>query len=196
MSVAVPLLLDARVVHLRDVALEVRARLRHLRLALPEGRLRLTDLGEVLGHRGLGLPHRRLERSGIDREQQLASLDVPAFREVDLLDLARDLRLDADGRVRLHVADGVHLDRHDLLLGGGHADRHGRRGRGGLRVARPIRAGAERQRRREECDGRGQALHGFATSTRRVDEGLEPAHHALPVVGGHARQHALQALHL
>ena len=76
MSVAVPLLLIARVVHLRDVALEVRARLRHLRLALPEGRLRLADLGEVLGHRGLGLPHRRLERSGIDREQQLASLDV------------------------------------------------------------------------------------------------------------------------
>ena len=62
--------------------------------------------------------------------------------------------------------------------------------RGPSTPAAPARR-AERARRAASA-----APHGFAASVGRVHQRLEPLDHALPVVGGHPRQHALDAAHL
>ena len=78
------------------------------------------DTGENL----IGLLERRLERTRVDDEQQVALLDQSALLDVDLHDLAVDARLDLDGGNRLHRADCLDDDRHRLFLDRRHDDGH------------------------------------------------------------------------
>ena len=132
--------LDALAGHL-DVAVEVQFGADQLRLVARLGRG--------------GFVERGLEGPRIDLEQRVAGLDVLAFLEGDLDDLAVDARLDDGHVVGLHRADAAHVDRHVLLLG----DRRGH-GNGGLsgdrRPGRPVAAGMLQ----EEVAGAGYAERG------------------------------------
>src|SRR6202022_3670223 len=67
---------------------------------------------------GLGLMQGRFERPRIDRDQQVTLFYVLALAEMNLGDLAVDLRLHRNARVGLNRADGVELQgdglAHDL----------------------------------------------------------------------------------
>ncbi len=77
--------------------------------------LRRDELGVVLRLSGLGLVERRLIEPRIDLGQHIALADVLALLEQDLLELAVDLRTDADGERGLHRAEPGQVDRQILL---------------------------------------------------------------------------------
>ena len=70
------------------------------------------------------LVKRRLEEPRIDLCQQIALLDVLPFRKKHLLQLAIDLRVDADGKGSLHRPQAGEVDRNVLLCRNRDADRH------------------------------------------------------------------------
>ena len=78
----------------------------------------------VLRLLGLGLIERGLEQARIDLGQHVALLDVLALGEQHLLQLAVDLRVDADGERGLHRAEPGQVDRHVLPADDGDAHRH------------------------------------------------------------------------
>ena len=100
------------------------------------------ELGLVLRLLGLGLVERGLEQARVDLGQHVALLDVLAFGEQHLLQLAVDLRMDADGERRLHGAEPGQIDRHVLPADDGDAHRHARScgSTCGVRRSRPLRA--------------------------------------------------------
>src|SRR3989441_6968460 len=108
-EIAVPAFLHLRVLELGEVALEIGLRLLHLGLALAQRRL--------------GLTQRRLEGPRIDDEEKIVPADILPLLEAHLHDLPVHLRLDADRREGLRVADRRELDRHGPL--DDIADRHG-----------------------------------------------------------------------
>ena len=77
--------------------------------------LRGNELGVVLRLFGLGLVERRLIQARIDLGQHVALADVLALLEQDLLELAVDLRTNADRERRLHRAEPGQVDRQVLL---------------------------------------------------------------------------------
>ena len=128
----VAVLLDAGVLVLRRIPHEVG--------------LCLRDLGLVLGELGLRLLELRLEGARVDREQEIADLDLLPFGEVDPQQLAADQRQHGDRRVCLDIADRPELDRHvpDHHLARHHRHRgRARRRLGGGRIGAAVSAGAE-----------------------------------------------------
>src|SRR5439155_10987177 len=112
------------------------------------------DLNLILGQGGFGLGEGGLERPWIDGEEEVALVDVLALLDVDAHELAADLGLDRDDRIRLDAADGPDLQRDRLPLD--RCDRH-RHGRPplllrllGLRLV--ARTGGEREARRQQCE--------------------------------------------
>jgi hypothetical protein len=86
----------------------------------------------VLGHGGLGLGEGGLEGAPVDGEEHVALFHVLAFLEMHFHELAAHLGLDRHHVESLDAADGLDLERHSLLLDGGHGHGHG-----GLRRAGP-----------------------------------------------------------
>ena len=112
------------------------------------------ELGLVLGLLGLGLVERGLEQPRIDLRQHVALLDVLAFGEQHLLQLAVDLGMNGHGERRLHGPQPGQIDRHVLPADHGDAHRHaGARGRArGVRRPRPLHAiPIERAAGRQDC---------------------------------------------
>jgi hypothetical protein len=112
----------------------------------------------VLRLLGLGVIERGLEQARIDLRQHVAFLDMLTLGEQHLLQLAVDLRVDADGQRALHRAEPGQVDRHILPADDGDAHGHacGCRRTGCMRFSRamspmPIRA-ADRQRCKAGCD--------------------------------------------
>ena len=105
-----------------DVLLGLEA-LERQRLEAGEVLLERDELGLVLRLLGLGLIERRLEQPRVDLGQNVAFLDVLAFLEQHVLQLAVDLRVDADREGGLHRAKPGQVDRHVLAGRGGDADR-------------------------------------------------------------------------
>src|SRR5262249_35014304 len=96
------------------------------------------------------------------------ALDLLPFGEVHAHDLSGHLRLDADRRIRLHVADGADLDRNRFQLRGGGADGNRRRRRlalGSTGGAVGAPGGGEGGDDEEEDAGGGPS-HGVAPATR------------------------------
>src|SRR5208283_2354605 len=117
----------------------------------------LAILRAILGKVRLGLTQRCVEWTRIDREQQVALLDVLALAEMHLHDLAVDLRLHVDGRESLDAADRMNRIRDSLL--------HDLRSQDGHRVAlaesvgRTVRASCQRNDyERQEESGRAPIL--------------------------------------
>ena len=79
----------------------------HQRLRAREVFLGRGELGLILGLLGLGLIERGLEQARVDFGENVALLDVLPLGEQHLLELAVDLRMDADGKRRLHRAESV-----------------------------------------------------------------------------------------
>ena len=77
---------------------------------------RLLDLNLILGQGGFGLGEGGLERPWIDGEEEIALVDVLAFLDVDAHELAADLGLDGDHRIRLDAPDGPDFERNRLPL--------------------------------------------------------------------------------
>ena len=75
----------------------------------------LAGLRGVARQIRFGLMQRGFERPTIEREQHLPGLHIVALLEVDVRQLAGDLRSHGDGRERLDGADDVHVERHVLL---------------------------------------------------------------------------------
>ena len=96
----------------------------HQRLRAREVLLGRGELGLILGPLGLGLIERGLEQARIDLGEHVALLDVLPFGEQHLLQLAVDLRMDADGKRRLHRAEPGQINRHVLPADDGDAHRH------------------------------------------------------------------------
>ena len=96
----------------------------------------------VLGLLGPGLVERGLEQARVDLRQHVAFLDVLAFGEQHLLQLAVDLRMNADGQRRLHGTEPGQVDRHVLPADDGDAHRHARScgSTCGVRWSRPLHA--------------------------------------------------------
>jgi hypothetical protein len=76
--------------------------------------LRGTQLGRVLLPFGFGAIERRLIESRVDLGQHVAPVDVVALLEQDLLELADDLRTNADRERCLHHAEPGQVDRQVL----------------------------------------------------------------------------------
>ena len=150
-EVGVALFLHLRVLGLGLIAEQARAGLTDPRLISLEHGARLLDLSPVPGEVGLGLGERGLVDAGVDREEQVALLDVLPFLDVDAEQLAADLRLDRHHRGGLDGADGLDLERDRLLLDGRDADRH--RGAPGGRRRLDLVAGATREGGHKEQDG-------------------------------------------
>ncbi len=131
----VALLLDGGVVRLRLVARQVG--------------FGLGDGGLVLGHGRLGLLERRLERTGIDDEEEIARFDVVPLLEANLKDLPAQQRIHRHRGGGLDIADALDLDGHVAGLYRGGGDRHRRRARslGAGLFALPARAGGRSERR-------------------------------------------------
>ncbi len=125
--------LDLREVDLRVVVLDRRVELRDERLLRVELLLRrrvlrdqrgvalqvdarVRERGLVLGARGLGLQQLRLQRARVEPGDDLALLDVLAFREADRVELAVDACLDRHGERGRHRADAGAEDGHVLRL--------------------------------------------------------------------------------
>ena len=98
---------------------------------------RRDELGDVLRLFGLGLVERRLEQARVDLGQHVALLDLLAFGEQHLLQLAVDLGVDADGERRLHRAKSAQVNRHILALD----DRDGHRHAGACGLTGRMRSG-------------------------------------------------------
>ena len=112
------------------------------------------ELGLVLGLLGPGLVERGLEQPRVDLRQHVALLDVLAFGEQHLLQLAVDLGMNGHGERRLHGPQPGQIDRHVLPADHGDAHRHaGARGRArGVRRPRPLHAiPIERAAGRQDC---------------------------------------------
>src|SRR3984893_765146 len=105
----------------------------------------LKKLRTVAGEIGLGLMQGRFERPRIDRDQQVTPFYVLALAEMNLGDLAVDLRLHRNARVGLNRADGMELQGDGLThdLGNQHRDGPAHEAAGGVGLG--LRAsGAER----------------------------------------------------
>ena len=98
----------------------------HQRLRTREVFLGRGELGLVLRLLGLGLVERGLEQARIDLGEHVALLDVLPLGEQHLLQLAVDLRMDADGKGSLHRAESGEVDRHVLPAHDRDAHRDGR----------------------------------------------------------------------
>jgi hypothetical protein len=84
--------------------------------------LRVLQQRPVLLHGALGLLQSDFVRPGIDHRQQVALLDDLTLGELDLHELAEDLRLDRDGRERRHRAERTQHDGDVALADSGEAD--------------------------------------------------------------------------
>ena len=131
----------------------------HQRLRAREVLLGRGELGLVLRLLGLGLVERGLEQARVDLRQHVAFLDVLAFGEQHLLQLAVDLGVDRHGERRLHGPEPGQIDRHVLAIDDGDAHRHARShgGTRGVRRSRalhavPVDRAARRQDRKESND--------------------------------------------
>ncbi len=83
---------------------------------MPHGhRLRVRQVRFVALERRLGLVQRGLERPLVERDEQLALLDVVAFYEMDGGELAGDLRAHRNRGRGDDAADALHDDRHRFL---------------------------------------------------------------------------------
>ena len=131
----------ARIFHRRDVELHQRAILRDQRalgvglllvdrvgrrqsLVAVEIDLGVGELGFVLRLLGQHLVERGLIGGRIDARQHVAFFDVLAFLEGDADQFAVDLRAHGNGIERFDRPDGVEIDRHVGLGGGGGEHRH------------------------------------------------------------------------
>ena len=72
----------------------------------------LNELRLIAGHCARRLIHGFLIRTRIDLEQELPLVNFVAIGKCDAGHNAGNLRFHLDDRIRLHVADGVNLDRH------------------------------------------------------------------------------------
>jgi hypothetical protein len=110
------------------------------------GVLRLSGVALEIG---FGLVQRRLEWAGIEHEQNLTGLDIVSLAEVDVLEFARHLGPNRDGRVRLDCSNGSDRQRHFLLNDAVNGDWNG------LRPA-PLRCLGASGRARGRYDGNRQ----------------------------------------
>ena len=117
------------------------------RVALLVGR-GLAILRAIPGEVGLRLLQRGVERARIDREQQVALLDVLSLPEMHLHDLAADLRLHLDGRESLDAADRADRVGDSLLLDLGREDRHR------VTLAESVSRTVRTSHYRNQCDRR------------------------------------------
>src|SRR5262249_48857336 len=95
-----------------------------LRAVSNHRRLRLAQLSPRLRQVRLGLLESGLERPSVDREQEVALLDVLALAEVHGHQLPADLGLHLDRRDRLDGADRPDLGGHRFLDGSADDNRH------------------------------------------------------------------------
>jgi hypothetical protein len=108
---------------------------------------------------GLGVVERRLEQARIDQGQHVAFLDMLTLGEQHLLQLAVDLRVDANGQRALHRAEPGQVDRHILPADDGDAHGHacacrrtGRMSSSRALSPMPIGGAADRQHCNAGCD--------------------------------------------
>jgi len=87
---------------------------------------RRDELRDVLRLFRLGLVERGLEQARVDLGQHVAFLDLLAFGEQHLLQLAVDLGMDADGERRLHRAEAGQVNWDVVALDDRDGDRHAR----------------------------------------------------------------------
>jgi len=111
----------------------------------------LPVLRVILGEIRLRLTQRGFERTRIDREQQVALLDVLPLAEVHLHDLPADLRLHINRRESLDPANGANRIGDSLLLHLGREDRHR------LALAERIGGTMRASRNRNQCDRRNES---------------------------------------
>ena len=116
----------------------------------------LAVLRAILGEIRLRLTQRGLERTRIDREQQVALLDVLALAEMHLHDLAVDLRLHVHGRESLDPADRADRIGDSLLHDLGGEDRH--RLALAESIGRTVRASGDRNQMRASERERSRAI--------------------------------------
>ncbi len=119
----------------------------------------LPILRAILGEIRLRLTQRGLERTRIDREQQVALLDVLPLAEMHLHDLATDLRLHVHGRESLDPAYRTDRIGYSLLHDLGGENRHG------LALAESIGGTVRASRDRNQCDRRNESLSRTIAST-------------------------------
>src|SRR5439155_20373863 len=169
---------DQAALHELLVALLLHAGVVSLRLITREVRLGLRDRRLVLGHGRLRLLERRFEGPRVDREEEVARLDLLPFGEMDLEDLPAQKRVHGHGRGRLDIADALDLHGYVAGLDGGRGDGHGRRPRTlglGL-VAFTARAGGERKNHYAERERRGKpGCHRRPSACCRWRTGLRPS---------------------
>ena len=101
---------ESRVPLVGDIVFEIGFRLRLQRHTFFFVRLRLGQL--------------RFVQARIDAKQFVASLHVVAFIEINVRDLAGNLRFDANGLVGFNRAHRLHLDGNVALSGGRDNHRH------------------------------------------------------------------------
>ena len=111
----------------------------------------LPVLRAILGEVRLRLTQRGVERPRIDREQQVALLDVLALAEMHLHDLAADLRFHIHGRESLDPAYRADRIGDGLLLDLGREDRHR------IALAESIGGTMRTSRDRNQCDRRNES---------------------------------------
>ena len=124
----------------RDLRVERLARHRVLRgqpLVAREIDLRALQQRLVARQIALGLRQRRLIGPRVDLGDQIAFLDLVAFLEIDLDQIAADLASDRDGRERGDGAERIEIDSDVALADGLRHDRHRRR----VAAAAPLRLG-------------------------------------------------------
>ena len=97
--------------------------------------LRALELRPVPGERALGLFDLGVDLARVEREQEVALVDLGAVLEMNRDDGGFQPRLQRDARDRRHRSDRVDIDRHRLAFGLGDFNRDR------ARPLRPLRAG-------------------------------------------------------
>ena len=103
--------------------------------------LRALELGLVLCQHAFGLLDLGVDLARVEREQQIAFIDLGAILEMDGDDRGLQARFQRHAGNRRHHSDRIDVDRHRLALSLGKLDRDQPRSRRRLRAGAPAHPG-------------------------------------------------------